>query len=132
MITCERARPYLTAYGGRELSAATTAWVDAHLRDCPACFAEAGRYTAVSTSMRSIPNDAYAPPDGFASGVIARIAERESHAARRLIPIAPVEVARVVSENREAIMNGAAAAAVAAGAAWLAWRALKSARAPAT
>jgi anti-sigma factor RsiW len=142
VITCERVTPYLTAYAAGELSPATTAWVRTHLRECESCAASSARFAGISASLRAMPDDAFSPPPGFTAAVMGRIAERESHSARRLIPIAPVapeqlarlpqEVARVVSENRDATMNGAATAAVAAGAAWLAWRAVKGIRRPST
>lgn len=128
-MNCRRVEPYLTAHAAGELPSHTDAWVRAHLNECAACAATVARHTAVGVALRAAVPDAFPPPPEFAATVAARIRERESHARRRLLPVPPLppaEIARVVQENRDAILNGAATAALVGGAAWLTWRALRS------
>lgn len=137
-MNCERVADYLTARAAQELPAATAAWVDLHATGCEACGARLARYTATGQALRLIPLDSVQPPPGFAAAVMGRIEETQVHARRRLLPIPPVapsdlaripsDVARVLQDNREAILGAASTAAIAAGAAWLAWRAINSRR----
>lgn len=148
-MRCGAVAPYLTAYAAGDLAAHTTAWVSSHLAACPGCAALTEQSAQVTAALRSLEPDAIEPPEWLASAVMAKVAEREDLLAKRkLLPLPfvaseqlgqqlaqqigrlPGEVARVVTENRDAIVGVASTAAVAAGAAWLAVRALRSLRAP--
>lgn len=123
--TCARFAPYLSAAEG-EIEASTAEAVAGHVSTCAACRAEAARFVAI---RRTLGEFAQRDPEPTADLVPAILARTSGHKARRalpMVPVPPVELARALQDNREAILTAGAAAAVVAGAAWVAWKGLRS------
>ncbi len=128
-MNCEQVSPYLPGLAGAELGVETARWVEAHIGECASCRVEAIRYRALTSGLASLESHEIQPPAYLAEAIAERVHESRR---RRFLPVPPVvspEIARVVADNREAIVS-AGAVLVAAGAAFAVWRAARSARRP--
>lgn len=124
-MKCEQAIPYLAA-AADELDSALASARDSHVRTCAACSADLMRFEKLRSSLAIVGTRELAPPAGLVPGIMART-EPERRRTLPFVPV-PIEVVRVVQENREAIAGAAGVALVAAGAAWALWRGLRSVR----
>jgi anti-sigma factor RsiW len=126
-MNCEQVAPYLPGVAGGELGAATNRWVEAHIAGCESCRAESARYRTLATGLATLNEREIEPPAFLAQAIAERVRGERRH---RFLPVPPIvspEIARVVADNREAIVS-AGAAIVAAGAAFALWRAARSTR----
>lgn len=124
-MKCRQAIPYLAA-AADELDPVVASARDEHLATCAACSADAMRFEKLRSSLAAIAERDIEPPARLVPEVLARtVPER-----RRTLPFVPVpiEVVRVVQENRETIAGAAGVALVAAGAAWALWRGMRALR----
>lgn len=127
-MNCEQVTPYLPGLAGDELGAETVRWVEAHVAECASCRAESQRYRTIASGLATLDARTIEPPAFLAEAIAERV--RADH-RRRFLPVPPIvspEVARVVADNRDAIVS-AGAVLVAAGAAFALWRAGRSFRA---
>ncbi|MGH2728665.1 MAG: anti-sigma factor family protein [Actinomycetota bacterium] len=128
-MNCEQVSPYLPGLAGGELGVETVRWVEAHIGGCASCGREAARYRALASGLATLEAREIEPPAYLAEAIAERVRDERR---RRFLPIPPVvspEIARVVADNRDAIVS-AGAVLVAAGAALAVWRAARSARRP--
>jgi anti-sigma factor RsiW len=127
-MNCEQVVPYLPGIAGGELGAETTRWVEAHVAGCESCRAESARFRALASGLATLNAREIEPPAFLAQAIAERV---RSDRRRRFLPVPPVvspEIARVLADNRDAIVS-AGAALVAAGAAFAIWRAARGQRA---
>jgi hypothetical protein len=126
-MNCEQVAPYLPGIAGGELGSATIRWVEAHVAGCESCRAESARYRTLAAGLATLNEREIEPPAFLAQAIAERVRGDRRH---RFLPVPPIvspEIARVVADNREAIVS-AGAAIVAAGAAIALWRAARSSR----
>jgi anti-sigma factor RsiW len=81
-MTCPQVKRLINAYLDGELDAANTLQVDEHLADCPACFDEVRRLSALHSALQK-PELRFAVPAGLHGQIVAAVnraagAERES------------------------------------------------------
>jgi anti-sigma factor RsiW len=125
MTACARFSPYLSA-AADEVDVATMLAVDEHLASCSGCRAEAARFLAIRRSLGEIAHRDPEPPADLVPAILARTSEHPRRRALPLVPLPPIELARVIQDNREVIVQAGAAAIVAAGAAWAIYKGLRS------
>jgi anti-sigma factor RsiW len=125
MMKCEQAIPYLAA-ATDELDPVVASARDEHIATCVACSADAAKFGKLRASLAAIADREIEPPARLVPEILARTAPER----RRTLPFVPVpiEVVRVVQENRETIAGAAGVALVAAGAAWALWRGMRAMR----
>lgn len=126
-MNCSQAAPYLPA-SPDELDATTEADLREHVAGCAACRAESRRYDGIRAALSVAASTELDPPPDLVPAIVARTSGHPSRRTIPLLPIPPVELARVIQDNREVIVGAAGAAIVAAGAAWALWRGLRSVR----
>jgi len=129
-MRCAQVAPYLAA-ASDELERATARSVREHIDECSACRAEALRYGRIHDSIMAIGAAEPVPPTGLVDAILERTAPAHRRSMIPFVPLPTPELARAISENREAIANTAGVALVAAGAAWALWRGFKAVRRPA-
>jgi hypothetical protein len=134
-MRCDQITPYLPGYAGGDLRPDTARIVAKHVEGCQTCTADLGRLERVQTALATIAEREIEAPAYLVDAILEQTAE---HPRRRVLaPMLPLpleEVARVVSDHREAIASAAGTALVAAGAAYALWRVVRGSRAtqPAT
>lgn len=139
-MRCEQITSYLPGFAGGDLRPDTMATVASHVDGCARCAAEVARHERVLAGLATIATREVEPPAYLLDAIIESVPDGR---ARRILPVLPVlppevsrfgqEVARVVSDNREAITQAAGTALVAAAAAYAFRKAMRSRRAgPAT
>ena len=126
-MNCEQVAPYLPGVAGGELGAATIRWVEAHVAECESCRADSARDRTLSAALATLEERGIEPPAFLAQAIAERVRRERRHRFFPVPPIVSPEIARVVADNREAIVS-AGAALVAAGAAVALWRAARSSR----
>ncbi|MGH2795132.1 MAG: anti-sigma factor family protein [Actinomycetota bacterium] len=126
-MNCEQVAQYLPGLAGDELGAETIRWVQTHVADCPSCRAESARYRSLASGLSSLSAVEIEPPALLAEAIAERV---RNERRRRFLPVPPVvspEIARAVTDNRDAIVS-AGATLIAAGAAFALWRAARNRR----
>jgi anti-sigma factor RsiW len=104
-MNCEQVAPYLPGVAGGELGAATNRWVEAHIAGCESCRAESARYRTLATGLATLNEREIEPPAFLAQAIAERVRGERRH---RFLPVPPIvspEIARVVADNREAIVR---------------------------
>lgn len=92
MTDCALYRQALSLVGSEDLDSALASQVEAHLRACPACAAEAAGYTSLLAEVRA----ALTVEEALPAAVVQRIADRSAEAVlqapwwRWLVPPVPV------------------------------------------
>ena len=134
-MRCEQIHPYLPGFAGGDLRPETARVVAAHVEGCAHCTAEVGRHDRVRAGLALLAERELEPPPLLLESVLETAHERRLKRVMPILPLpaadlarVPSEIARVVSENRDAIVQGAGTALVAAGAAYALWRAVKGSR----
>lgn len=125
-MNCEQVTSYLPGHAGGDVRPEAAQAVEAHVATCAGCRAEAERFRSVQAGLASLRERDVEPPPYLLEAVLegAR-AERK----RRLLPLVPpLELVRLVQENRDVIVSAAGAALVVAGAAYALWRAARALR----
>ncbi len=120
-MKCRQFAPYLSA-AADELEPATAGALADHLVGCRACGAEALRYARIRETLAAAAEREPEPPVHLVSSVLDVTTRRRTV---HLLPVPPLDLARVLSENREALARAAGVALVTAGAAWALWRGLR-------
>lgn len=126
-MNCEQVAQYLPGLAGDELGVETIRWVESHVGGCASCRAEAARYRTLASGLEQLTAREIEPPAFLVESIAERV--RGEH-RRRFLPVPPIispEIARVVVDNRDAIVS-AGAALVAAGAAFALWRSARAQR----
>jgi len=101
-----------------------------HVGTCRSCRAEATKQSNVVASLASLSAKQIEPPAFLLDSVLEAVAaERDRHRMMPVLPIPAGEVARLISDHRDAIASAAGTALVAAGAAYALWRAVRRPRA---
>jgi hypothetical protein len=80
-MTCRQARQLLAAYRRDDLSPGENAELQAHLRECAECRAQAAEFRRVGEALRSLPT--LAPPPDFYARVMAAVQAEEQQDAER-------------------------------------------------
>lgn len=127
-MRCEQVRPYLPGFAGGDLLSDTRQTVGDHIAVCASCRAEVTRQSNVIASLARLSTSEVEPPAFLVDAVLEKVHEHRQH---RLVPVLPIpagEVARIISDHREAIASAAGTALVAAGAAYALWRAIRRPR----
>ena len=127
-MKCEQIQPYLPGFAGGELVHGTRRKVADHVATCASCRAEATRQSNVVAALAGLSAKEVEPPAFLLEAVLQKVQE---HREARLIPLLPIpagEVARAISDHREAIASTAGTVLVAAGAAYALWRAVRRPR----
>jgi len=128
-MRCEQVLPYIPGFAGGDLRADTRLVVAEHVGGCATCRGEAMRQSHVVAALASLSSHVVEPPAFLAEAVIESVnRHRERRRMVSALPIPPNEVARLVSDHREAIASAAGTALVAAGAAYALWRAVRRQR----
>lgn len=125
-MNCEQIRPYLPGFVGGDLRADTSEVVSRHVETCKACRADATTLARVGVGLSQLATKEIEPPAYLFDAIMEQTTERASR--RVLAPVLPIsmdEVARLVSDHRDAITSAAGVAVVAAGAAYALWRAVR-------
>ena len=129
MKTTEACRdfiPYLAA-AADEIDDLTAARVADHIETCEICSEESAQLARVRGTLAALGEREDNPPADLVPAVLAR-ATRERRHVIPMLPVPPVELARVLQDNREVIAQVAGIALVAAGAAWALWRGVRAYR----
>lgn len=128
-MRCEQILPYLPGYAGGDLRAETMRIVEDHVAACRSCAAEADVQRRVVGSLATLAEREVRAPAFMMDAILETVKERHTRRVLPLMPLPVGDIARVVSDHREAIASAAGTVLVAAGAAYALWRALRTSRA---
>ena len=128
-MRCDQIRPYLPGFVGGDLRPDTGDIVAGHIATCASCTAELASLDRVRAGLALVAAREMEPPAGLLDSILERTAE---HGPRRVLapvlPFAVDDLARLVSDHKDAIASAAGVAVVAAGAAYALWRAVRGSR----
>jgi len=127
-VNCEQILPYVPGFVGGELRPQTVRIVGDHLTDCASCSKEVAVQRRVVASLATLAEREVEAPAFLADVILEGVHGRSFRRVLPVLPLPVADVARVITDNREAIAQAAGTALVAAGAAYALWRALRASR----